>query len=160
MKITALEEYGLRCMLLLARKKNSKPVTLPEVSANENITIPYAGKLLMVLKNAELVESVRGRNGGYVLSRPAGEISLRDIFEALGEPVGSSSHCLRHTGNGEFCVHSDDCEIKGIWQAFGEYFREVTDRVSLADLAEGRIDKGSIFKPLNGKPELIGKNEN
>ena len=148
MKITALEEYGMRCMLLVARKEKGKPVTLPEVSESENITVPYAGKLLMILKNAGLVESARGRNGGYTLTHPAEDISLREIFEALGEPVGGPEHCSRHTGKGEYCVHSDDCDIKGIWQAFGEYFSEATDRVSLGDLAAGRVDKSKMFKPV------------
>ena len=54
MKVTALEEYGLRCMVLLARSEEDHPLTLPEFSDREGVSVPYAGKLLMILKKFTL----------------------------------------------------------------------------------------------------------
>ncbi len=68
MKITALEEYGLRCMIALAQNWPEKSMTMPEISAKEGLSIPYVGKLLMLLKRAGLVKALRGRNGGFTLA--------------------------------------------------------------------------------------------
>ena len=67
MKVSALEEYGIRCMVLLARQEGGS-LTLPEISEAEGLSISYAGKLLNILKKAGLVKSVRGRLGGYALT--------------------------------------------------------------------------------------------
>src|SRR5271170_2814495 len=73
MKITAQEEYGLRCLLRLA-KAESRSITLPEVAAAEGLSVPYVAKLMAVLRQAGLLESVRGRSGGYKLVRQPGQI--------------------------------------------------------------------------------------
>jgi len=138
MKITALEEYGLRCMLLLARRSAASPVTLPEISDNEGITLPYAGKLLMILRKGGLVKAVRGRNGGYILTRPADLTSLRDIFTALGEPVGGARHCGRYTKEKSPCIHEEDCSIKDVWGAFAQFINEYSQGITLADLVNGK----------------------
>ena len=140
MRITALEEYGLRCMVLLARHRDDEPLTLPEFATREGFSIPYAGKLLMNLKKSGLVQAVRGRKGGYVLVQPPEEITLKEIFEVLGKPVFSASHCERYTGENEVCVHSGDCTIKNIWQTFEGFIGSFLERVTLADLVSGDIN--------------------
>ena len=137
MKVTALEEYGLRCMVLLARSGEDHPLTLPEFSSREGVSIPYAGKLLMILKKSGLVMAVRGRNGGYALASPPEEITLKQIFDALGHPVFSVNHCERFSGEGEVCVHTEDCSVRGVWQTFEGFIESYLRRVTLADLASG-----------------------
>ena len=68
MKISAQEEYGLRCLLQLAQSGDKGSATLPEIAAAEGLSVPYAAKLLSVLRQAGLIESVRGRSGGYRLA--------------------------------------------------------------------------------------------
>ena len=87
MKITAQEEYGLRCLIRLARAYGEQPLTIPEVAAAENLSPPYVAKLLSVLRQAGLIESVRGRTGGYHLARPPAEVRLGVVLLALGEPL-------------------------------------------------------------------------
>ncbi len=139
MKITALEEYGLRCMLLLA-KSYGNTLTLSDFSQRERLSIPYAGKLLMILKKARLVKAVRGRNGGYALSKAASEIYLKEIFYALGEPVFSPSHCQRYSGDEETCVHTSDCSVRDIWIGVGGLIENVMERITLADIASGNLE--------------------
>ena len=139
MKVTAIEEYGLRCMLFLARQSDGNSLTLPEFAENEGVSIPYAGKLLMILKKSGLVKAVRGRRGGYALARGPENITLQDIFEVLGQPVFSYGHCDRFTGENEICIHSGDCSIKSIWQTFEGLMESVLKKVTLADLAAGNI---------------------
>ncbi|HDL03119.1 MAG TPA: Rrf2 family transcriptional regulator [candidate division Zixibacteria bacterium] len=140
MKVTALEEYGLRCMLLFTEKGDRGPLTIHEISASEKLSVPYAGKLLMILKQAGLVRAVRGRKGGYVLTKPPEQIQLREIFAALGEPFFGNHHCRRYAGDSEICVHDDDCKVRNMWSTFDRFISGILEKVSLADLASGRFN--------------------
>src|SRR5947207_15079490 len=108
MKITAQEEYGLRCLLRLARSAEGPPLTIPEIASSENLSPAYVGKLLAVLRHAGLIESVRGRAGGYYLARPPEEIRLGGVLLVLGEPpYDDPGYCEKHAGpepDGP-CVH-------------------------------------------------------
>ena len=136
MKITALEEYGLRCVVRLAKTPGGGPLTVADIAAAEGLTVPYAGKLLSVLRQSGLVESVRGRSGGYVLSRPASEIPVEEVLSVLGEPLFSSAYCGSHPGSLATCAHEGDCSIRSIWQVLGEMIQTVLQRTTLANLCE------------------------
>src|SRR5208337_2362777 len=88
MKITAQEEYGLRCLLMLARaEEGGNSLTIPEIAAAEGLSAPYVAKLLAVMRQAGLIESVRGRTGGYRLARPTAEVRLGRVLMVLGDPL-------------------------------------------------------------------------
>jgi Rrf2 family iron-sulfur cluster assembly transcriptional regulator len=139
LKVTALEEYGLRCMLLFAADDSGLPLTLPEVSSKEGLSVPYAGKLMAMLKQAGLVKAVRGRSGGYVIAKPAEKIALKEILSALGESFYGQHHCDRYTRK-EDCVHEGDCTVGSVWIAFDQFIDQVLQKVTLADLASGKFD--------------------
>ena len=153
MKITALEEYGLRCMMLFARQKPGMALTLNEISSRENLSLPYAAKLLMILRKAGLVVALRGRNGGYRLAIPADNIRLHDVLKALGEPLFGPHHCRRYAGDGEECVHIDDCSVKYIWGAFDRYMNEVLREVTLAELADREFKPSRIISRDKARAE-------
>ena len=140
MKITALEEYGLRCMLLLSKCGAGETLTLPEFNSREGLSIPYAAKLLLILKRAGLVKAARGRNGGYALAKPSNKILLKEILDTLGEPAFSSSHCGKHSGQLEICVHQGDCQVRTIWKSFDNFMGQLLGSITLADLAAGKLD--------------------
>lgn len=140
MKVTALEEYGLRCMLLFVNKGRKAPLTLPEISASEGLSVPYAGKLLMILKRAGLVKAVRGRNGGYLLAKNPEELKLGEIFSALGDPLYSSQHCDRYSGDQETCVHKSNCQVKTMWSVFDSFINGALNSMTLSDLANGNYN--------------------
>src|SRR5262245_18829470 len=101
MKITAQEEYGLRCLLRLAQAGEGQSLTIPEIATKEGLSPPYVAKLLAVLRQAGLIESVRGRAGGYRLARVAASINLGAVLLVLGEPLFEEpSFCLEHAGTG------------------------------------------------------------
>jgi len=139
MKVTALEEYGLRCMILLAKScEEGRTLSIADISAREGLSIPYAGKLLMILRKGGLVSAERGRQGGYSLTRRPEEIRLKDVFDALGESLFGVSHCVRHAGGRDNCVHGDDCTVQHIWHSFDRFINDILRTVTLADLAAGR----------------------
>src|SRR4051812_27029137 len=116
MKITAQEEYGLRCLLRLAQSVGSS-ATLPEIAAAEGLSVPYVAKMMAVLRDAGLVESVRGRSGGYRLAKSTDEIGLGTLLLTLGEPLyDDPGYCERHPGvTGDGCVHRGSCSLKNLW---------------------------------------------
>ena len=134
MKITALEEYGLRCVLRIAVESRSGPLTVGEIAGHEGLTVPYVAKLMSALREAGLVDSVRGRGGGYILTRPPSEISVEDVLGALGEPLFSPAYCENHPGTLDVCTHHRGCAIRSVWQVLGEMIQSVLHKTSLADL--------------------------
>src|ERR1044072_4330280 len=93
MKISAQEEYGLRCLLQLARAETlGESLTLPQLARLEGISTANAGKLMWIMAKAGLVQSTRGIKGGYTLARPAPKIRLNKVIRVLeGKPA--ESHC-------------------------------------------------------------------
>ena len=142
MKITAQEEYGLRCLLRLARAGAGAALTIPEIADAEKLSSPYVAKLLSVLRQAGLITSVRGRTGGYHLARPASEVSLGEVMRALGEPLFEDpAYCERHASpeTGGTCVHNDGCTLRVIWQTLEQWMRHFLDQVTLADLLQSQV---------------------
>ncbi len=136
MKITAQEEYGLRCLLQLARHKGPEPLTVGHIAEAEGLSIPYVGKLLAALRQGALVESVRGRSGGFVLSRPAAEITAGEALRALGGQLFEPEFCEVHHGANEVCVHLGRCSIRSLWSVVGDLIDRVLSETTLADLAD------------------------
>jgi Rrf2 family protein len=158
MKITAQEEYGLRCLLRLARAYGEQPLTIPEVAAAESLSPPYVAKLLSILRQAGLLDSVRGRTGGYHLARPPAEVHLGAVLRALSEPLFEDpGYCERHAGpevQGP-CVHKDGCSLRALWQALEQWMRHLLDQVTLEDLLHG---EGEVVDRLRARtaPEAPG----
>ena len=102
MKISAQEEYGLRCLLQLARAEaDGESLTIGQIAGLEGISVANAGKLMWILNKAGLVQSQRGTKGGYRLSRPAANIRLNEVISVLdNEQV--ETHCKSYAGVLEF----------------------------------------------------------
>jgi Rrf2 family transcriptional regulator, iron-sulfur cluster assembly transcription factor len=135
MKVTTSEEYGLRCLLQLAREHDSgKALTLPEIASKEGMPIPNTAKLLRRLRLSGIVVSARGRSGGYTLSRAPREISLASALSALDGPMFEHGDCSHYTGLEQVCVRTSDCSVRSLWVAIEELMRTALEKVTLADL--------------------------
>lgn len=141
MKISSHEEYGLRCLLQIGRRGLGESLTIPEISEAEDISTSYVAKLLRILRQAGFVKSVRGKAGGYALSRPANRIVVGDVLAALGGRVFASDFCERHPGQGIACVHSTDCAIRSFWHNLQSAVDQVVDKTTLQDLLPGEPEK-------------------
>jgi Rrf2 family protein len=144
MKITSQEEYGLRCLLQLARVEPGHSLTIPEIAAQEGMSPPYVAKILAVLRTAGLIESVRGRAGGYRLAGTASDVTLGTVMKVLGEPLfDAPGFCDRHRGTETVgpCVHQGSCTLRALWGTLEQWMRQALDQITLADLLqnEGRI---------------------
>jgi Rrf2 family protein len=143
MKISAQEEYGLRCLLKLAQSENQS-LSLSEIAAAEGLSVPYVAKLMAVLRDAGLIESSRGRSGGYRLAKRPEEIGLGSLLLVLGEPLfEKTEYCHRHSGIAPdgVCVHEGACSLRALWATLEQWMRGTLNQITLADLMEheGRI---------------------
>lgn len=136
MKITSQEEYGLRCLLQLARAPQGQLVTVKEVAEKEGLSNAYVEKLLRMLSKAGLVHSVRGIKGGYLLNRPPAQISLGQVVRALGSLPTASHMCTVFTGNQDACVHMSDCGIRSVWSGLTTLLQDFLDKTTVASLLE------------------------
>lgn len=141
MQLLAQEEYGLRCLLELARH-DAEPRTISQVAEAEGLSPDYAAKLLRELRRAGLVESTRGAAGGYRLARGAGAITAWDAIAALGGSLFPEDFCECHAGRLPRCVRRSDCALRAIWRAADGAVRGVLSAVTLADLVTGEAAMG------------------
>jgi Rrf2 family protein len=149
MKISAQEEYGLRCLVQLANLQDGESLTLPQIAELEGISTANAGKLMWLLNKAGFVNSTRGTKGGYFLARPASEIHLNEIIKVLDEDV-LQAHCDSFTGVMEKCVHTGDCGIRPVIVGLHEIVENALSRITLAQLvgSESSVDK--MFHEIQG----------
>jgi Rrf2 family protein len=149
-KITSQEEYGLRCLLRLAGAEEGHSLTIPEVAAAEGLSSPYVAKLLAVLRQAGLIDSVRGRAGGYKLARPPAEVTLGSVLMALGEPLfDDPGYCERHAGSETEggCVHQGpSCTLRALWSTLEQWMRHALDQITLADFLQGEQHITTLLK--------------
>jgi Rrf2 family protein len=139
MKITSQEEYGLRCLLRIASTDDGQSLTIPEIATSEGLSAPYAAKLLSVLRQGGLIESVRGRSGGYRLAGMPADVSLGKVLKVLGEPLfDDPGYCQRHAGTETegSCVHHGGCTLRALWQTLEQWMRHTLDQITLADLLQ------------------------
>jgi Rrf2 family iron-sulfur cluster assembly transcriptional regulator len=153
MKITALEEYGLRCVVCIAIRYRGEPLTVAEIASREGLTVPHVAKLMTVLRERGLVDSVRGRGGGYVLTRSPAEISVDDVLSALGEPLFPTAYCSTHPGVLDVCRHQDECSIRSVWELLGQMIHDVLRKTSIADLCR-QAELGRPVTP-GGRADLL-----
>jgi Rrf2 family protein len=135
MKFSAQEEYGLRCLLAIARTSCGS-ATIPEISRQEKLSESHVAKLLMILRKEGFVDSTRGHAGGYSLSKPAGQMMVGDILSTLGGRLYDDEYCGKHGGLAEECVHGSGCALSSLWNSIQEAVDNVIYRVSLKDLIE------------------------
>lgn len=133
MKVSAQEEYGLRCLLQLAGLSEGEFLTLAQVAEREGISQANAGKLLWILNKAGLVNSIRGTKGGYRLARPASEIRLSEVIKVLDEDV-LAGHCKSYTGVLDSCVHTGNCGIRPVIVGLHDVVEQALSSITLAQL--------------------------
>jgi Rrf2 family protein len=115
-KISAQEEYGIRCLLQIGRNGPGASLTIPEIGRAEHISHHYVAKLLRVLRRGGLVKSVRGQAGGYMLARPLDRITVSEVLAVLGGQLYDPAFCGQHGGAEQVCAHTIDCTIRSLWR--------------------------------------------
>jgi Rrf2 family protein len=135
MRITTWAEYGVICALHLAKRANEGPVTGRDMAAQERLPADYVEQILLRLRRADVIKSVRGARGGYMLARPAEEITIRDVIHA-SELETFDLHCVSHPVGEDRCSAAHNCSIRPVWLMLQKKIDDVLDSVRLSDLLE------------------------
>lgn len=141
MKLSAQEEFGLRCLVSLARISPEDSLTIPELANLEGLTQSHVAKILATLRKSGYVTSTRGQLGGYKLSKKPEDIVLKDAMDILGGRLFHEAFCERHAGVEGTCVHETDCCMQPLWSSVQAAVDEVTSKYTLADLLHRRIEE-------------------
>jgi Rrf2 family protein len=134
MKLSAQEEYGLRCLLRLARHEPAASMTIAELSLAEGISSHYVAKLLRILRRGGFVKAARGQAGGYTLARAASQIVVGEALALLGGRLYEPAFCHEHAGSENLCTNSVDCSIRSLWRTVQLVVDQVLARTTLKDL--------------------------
>jgi Rrf2 family transcriptional regulator, iron-sulfur cluster assembly transcription factor len=134
MKLSSIEEFGLRCLVRVGRAGADGSVTISELARSEGISEPNVAKMMRRLRTAGLVQSTRGQSGGYALARPADRINLGEALAALGGRLYEASFCDTHAGVGRLCTHMPDCSIRSVWRMVQRAVDDVLEKITLKDL--------------------------
>jgi Rrf2 family protein len=152
LKITAQEEYGLRCILQLARQEPDMPMMVRDIAEREGLSVAYVEKLLWTLSRGGITESVRGPKGGYRLTRPCTEISIGEVMRVLGGIPTKDEICTQFTGNQSTCVHHSDCGLRPVWVSITDFVHSVFDKIPISTLLQGEVEVQMV--QLTRKPPV------
>lgn len=130
MRLTTLSRYGVRSLFDMAYYGGGKPVSASDISKRQDISLNYIGQIFLKLKRAGLINSIRGRTGGYVLSRPPEDITLLEIIEAVEGPI----LLVNCPTNITLCSIIENCVTRPRWRKAGELLKDYFGKVSIDDL--------------------------
>ena len=132
MRMSTKAQYAVRAMVNLNLYSDGAPVSLRDISLRESISLTYLEQLFVKLRRGEIVTSVRGPGGGYLLARPAQEIQVDEIIDSVEESLVPVSCMDQKNG----CACDDQCVTHNVWHGLGERIRQFLASITLADLTE------------------------
>ncbi len=131
MKLSTKGRYGTRLMLELAKRYNEKqPILLRQIADKQDISLKYLEQIIILLKNAKLVRSIRGSKGGYMLSKPPKDVNILEIIEALEGDIDIVD-CIGHP---EMCNKVESCVTREVWETISLRIKDSLRNISLKDL--------------------------
>ncbi len=153
MRLTVKSEYGLLAMIDLACRVDEGPVSSREISDRQGIPGKYLEQLFVALRRAGLVGAVRGARGGFTLGRPAAEITVLDIVEAL---EGSLRPTVCDGERAAVCGRGDACAAADVWERATAAVRGVLESTTISSLARTQVvldETASTIEPSAGRQD-------
>jgi Rrf2 family protein len=145
MKVTSQEEYAIRCLGQLARAESK--VTISQIATAVGLSDENTAKIMGRLRQLELVRSIRGKEGGYVLARPPQQISVAEVIEGISGGLFELERCSSEN-EGQGCVYHGDCGIRPVWVTLGGIVHEFLSSISLGDILVNETDVHSHMTRL------------
>jgi Rrf2 family cysteine metabolism transcriptional repressor len=144
MMFSTKAEYGVRVMVELARRAGEDPIPLAEIAAHDGLPLAYLEHLVARLRKAGLVDSRRGSRGGYLLARPASEITMAEVVEALEGSI-APIECISEASDGSIVCSRESsqshvCPTKKLWTRVRFSIVATLRETTLADLLEPSTD--------------------
>ena len=134
MKLTTRGRYAVMAMADLALFKDKGPTSLTDIYLRQNISLAYLEQIFIKLKNKNLVKSIRGAKGGYVLEIPAEDIKISNIIAAVDEEI-KMLNCKKESKKG--CNNkSSKCITHNLWDQLDQHINNFFEKVKLQDLVK------------------------
>lgn len=143
MKFTTRTEYGLICLLYMARNAGERPVTVREIVKDENYSVTYIEKIMQKLRAAKIVLAHHGSRGGYILARPASKIYLKEIVEAL-EGSTFEIYCEPKLRQSIVCTHFSLCSLMPVWQRTKDLLDHFYESLTLEMIANQTVPAAQL----------------
>lgn len=137
MKLSTRSRYGVRLMIALAHNNRQNPVFLKDIAKSEDISEKYLSLIIIPLKAAGLVTSIRGAHGGYSLAKDPAQITLKEIVDVL-EGDCSLVDCVKNPSS---CSRVSICASHDIWALIGEKISETLSSITLDKLVKINQEK-------------------
>ena len=139
MKLTSKGRYAVMALADIANFDRQNPVSLRDISLRQNISLFYLEQIFSKLKRNNIVKSIRGANGGYILTRDPDQIKLSNIFSAVDEKV-KTLQCKRESKRG--CNgRSTKCITHYLWDDLETHINDFFDKKNLGDLLKNNLEK-------------------
>ncbi len=156
MKFSSQEEYGLRCLLNIARSEvQGGSKTIQEISRDEGLSAPYVAKLMRLLRLGGFLESARGMEGGYSLSRPANEILVGEVLNTLGGRFYEPDFCQKYPGSEDTCAHTSSCSLKPLWSELQSAIDDVLAEMTIEDLLKNNPHQPPGQQTIVPPPRIV-----
>ena len=136
MKLSTRSRYGTRLMLDMAQHYRKGPIHLSDIAKRQDVSVKYLEQIIIPLKKAHYIESIRGSKGGHILAKPPEEITVGEIVAVL-EQGASLVECV---ADPTVCERADICPTRLLWKEAYEAMFDRLDAVTLADLVERAKD--------------------
>ena len=130
MKLSTRSRYGTRLMGDLAENYNKGPIQLSSIANRQDISLKYLEQLIIPLKKANFIKSVRGPKGGHLLAKPPGDISVGEIVKVLESEI-SLTKCIEKP---EICDRTDTCPTRDIWKITTKAMYDKLNSVTLSEM--------------------------
>ena len=135
MRITTRGRYGLRAVLKLTISDKGKPVSIRELSESEEISPEFLEQIFFRLRKAGIIKSTRGPGGGFQLDKSPSEITVKDIFDAVGEEI-SLTPCTSETDPRSPCDRADNCIAYNMWSDTSEHFNSYFEGITIQSILD------------------------
>ncbi|HET8522086.1 MAG TPA: Rrf2 family transcriptional regulator [Thermomicrobiales bacterium] len=140
MKVSTRGEYGVRAMVALARNYGEGPMSIAVMAKESSIPPAYLEQLIVPLRKAGLVESKRGVQGGYQLTRSPDRVVVGEIYRVMEGPVAPMD-CVSEDLSEQTCPLIDGCETRPVWLKVRDSIVQALDSMTLADLIKDRPER-------------------
>ena len=152
MRLTTKGRFAVTAMVDLAMRHGSGPVTLAEISSRQKISLSYLEQLFGKLRRRQIVDSVRGPGGGYLLGKDMRELSVAEIILAVDEPR-DATQC----GGKENCHDDNKCITHDLWAALNQRIFDYLGSVNLQQLVDNQRAKEAGITPMHDMRPSVNK---